>query len=77
MLFNTDEVKSSACVVSHERSDEGQEAWIRFYAQRVFSTWGRVHPRLDLATDYLECIKQDLAAKYRNPLLKKFVEATY
>ena len=64
-------------VVKSEENDITRDKWIHIYSNRLLRHWLQQQTTFDVAFTYTTQIKEDLADFYKDPLKRKFIEATY
>ena len=56
---------------------ETEEEWLEHHSNNIFSLWQRWQTPLGISHLYIERVIQELSEYYKEPLKRKFVEATY
>ena len=68
---------NSPVTEARNRIFQTKDEWIKYYSNCIFKLWlGWLTP-LGISNQYLKQVKQELSEYYKEPLKRKFIEATY
>lgn len=67
----------SSSLRTEQRKPQTKKEWIINYSNQIFSLWLGWQTPLGISRQYLERVKQELSEYYKDPLKRKFIEATY
>jgi hypothetical protein len=60
-----------------QKKPQTQKEWLEHHSNQVFSLWLGWRTPLGISRQYLKRVRQELSEYYKEPLKRKFIEATY
>jgi ribosomal protein L32E len=70
-------VSGTLGIEQRRRKSHTKKEWLEHHSNRIFSLWLGWRTPLGISSQYLERVKQELSEYYKEPLKRKFIEATY
>ena len=68
---------NSPVTEARNKITQTKEEWIKYYSNQIFGLWVKWTTPLGISHQYLKQVKQELSEYYKEPLKRKFIEATY